>query len=78
MHQVGYSGGYGKHGVGFMVSTLSSITLEGLCLIVALVRVRVREESASEAHTQASAHMHERRITCIGTHESASHPCRYT
>lgn len=36
MHQVGYSSGYGKHGAGFMVSMLASITLEGLSALVLL------------------------------------------
>lgn len=34
MHQVGYSGGYGKHGAGFMVATVGALTLEGLILLV--------------------------------------------
>merc|ERR1712054_366192 len=33
MHQVGYSGGYGKHGLGFMVSGVSQLTLEGLAIV---------------------------------------------
>ena len=36
LHQVGYSSGYGAHGVGFMVTTLATVTMEGLCALVAL------------------------------------------
>lgn len=36
VHQVGYTSGYGGHGLGFMISTLSQITLEGLVALVAL------------------------------------------
>lgn len=36
MHQTGYSGGYGKHGMGFMVSTLGTVALEGLVILIAL------------------------------------------
>ena len=34
--QVGYSAAYGQHGAGFALSTLGQLTLEGLCLLVAL------------------------------------------
>lgn len=36
MHQVGYSGGYGKHGGGFMIAMLGTLVLEGLVILVAL------------------------------------------
>jgi len=37
MHQVGYTTGYGGHGMGFMISNMiASNALEGLCLLVAL------------------------------------------
>lgn len=38
MHQVGYSGpvGYGKHGLGFFLSTIASASLEGLLALVVL------------------------------------------
>jgi len=35
-HQAGYTQGYGKHAIGFLLSTLSIVTLEGLCLFVFL------------------------------------------
>ena len=36
VHQVGYTSGYGGHGTGFALATLSSTTLEGLSILVAL------------------------------------------
>ena len=37
MHQVGYTTGYGSHGLGFMVANMIALNaLEGLCLLVAL------------------------------------------
>jgi len=37
MHQVGYTTGYGGHGLGFMISQIiASNAMEGLCLLVAL------------------------------------------
>jgi len=36
VHQKGYSQGYGKHGMGFVMSLLSIVTLEGLALITFL------------------------------------------
>ena len=36
MHQVGYSGAYGKHGLGFLVSMLATLTMEGMALLVFL------------------------------------------
>jgi len=36
LHQVGYTSGYGGHGAGFMVSTLATLTIEGLVILVAL------------------------------------------
>lgn len=41
MHQVGYSSGYGKHGLGFMVSTLATAALEGMAVLVVLAGVGV-------------------------------------
>jgi hypothetical protein len=35
MHQIGYTGGYGGHAPGFLLSLLASITVEGLCSVVA-------------------------------------------
>lgn len=37
VHQKGYSGGYGKHALGFIFSTLSVLTLEGLALLACLL-----------------------------------------
>jgi len=53
VHQVGYSGGYGKHGLGFMISMLSSITLEGLCLVVALAGMGYLTVAAAPSPTVA-------------------------
>ena len=36
VHQVGYSGGYGKHGAGFLISMLATLALEGLVILVGL------------------------------------------
>jgi len=36
LHQIGYTGGYGKHAPGFLLSLLSSVTVEGLCSLVAV------------------------------------------
>lgn len=36
MHQVGYSTGYGAHGLGFLISSLGTVAIEGMLLIVAL------------------------------------------
>ena len=36
LHQVGYSSGYGNHGLGFMFAMLATLTMEGMCILVAL------------------------------------------
>ena len=36
LHQIGYTSGYGGHGAGFAISTLATVTIEGLCTLVAL------------------------------------------
>ena len=36
VHQTGYTSGYGGHGLGFLISTLAQVTLEGLVILVAL------------------------------------------
>jgi hypothetical protein len=36
MHQVGYTSGYGGHGIGFAMSAVGSSTLEGLAFIAGL------------------------------------------
>jgi len=36
LHQEGYIVGYGKHGLGFVISTIASVTVEGLAFIVFL------------------------------------------
>jgi len=37
LHQVGYTYGYGGHGLGFAISMLAQVSLEGLVALVALV-----------------------------------------
>jgi len=36
VHQVGYAVAYGKHGIGFMLSTLATAAMEGFIILVAL------------------------------------------
>lgn len=36
LHQKGYSGGYGRHALGFVLATLSMVTMEGLSLLAFL------------------------------------------
>jgi len=48
MHQVGYSGAYGKHGAGFGLSMLGSLTLEGLCLLVAMAGIGLLTVTVAE------------------------------
>lgn len=36
LHQVGYTGGYGKHAPGFMISTLATQTIDGIVFLVAI------------------------------------------
>merc|ERR1711862_938738 len=36
LHQAGYARGYGKHAIGFLLSTIATATLEGLALLVFL------------------------------------------
>merc|ERR1712176_744404 len=36
LHQAGYAKGYGKHAIGFMLSTIATTTTEGLALLVYL------------------------------------------
>eukprot|EP00947_MAST-08B_sp_MAST-8B-sp1_P004675 g4675.t1 len=36
LHMTGYTKGYGKHGIGFALATLSTTFLEGACLVVGL------------------------------------------
>jgi len=35
-HQIGYTGRYGSHGVGFMLATITTVVLEGLVLVASL------------------------------------------
>ena len=44
LHQKGYSKGYGKHAIGFLLSTLSVLTIEGLSLIVFLKASKILSE----------------------------------
>lgn len=65
LHQDGYSTGYGKHGVGFMLSTLATVTIEGMCCLVVAAAagfLPVAEaaapkvvEAVTEAATEAAA-----------------------
>jgi hypothetical protein len=36
MHQVGYTKGYGSHGLGFVVSLLATVAVEGLVIVASL------------------------------------------
>jgi len=36
MHQVGYTTGYGAHGLGFMIAAFATVAIEGMLLMVAL------------------------------------------
>ena len=36
LHQIGYTKGYGSHGIGFMLHKIASAGIEGLALIIAL------------------------------------------
>jgi hypothetical protein len=57
MHQVGYSSGYGKHGMGFALAMLAALTMEGLCILVALAGLGVIavEAPPSELDTRLKA-----------------------